>query len=337
MRNPTYPNRNKAHKMPSGGLLRVTQFLRDFASVLKDQQQYRDEGSPSLLSPEMTWDDLYVLLCIASALFFLRRTLETTVFHRVFTNYRGRVRRKLGENLFYGVYYVLAFSCYFFMVRPNVDWSAPLFSNENVIVKQLLHPFPPVMTRAEHLYYDQAIGFYLAATTFLLCYDQRRSDYAELMLHHCVTMGLLVMSYMYGYTRVGVIVIALHDVSDILLYFAKFVHYLNMKGFDTCIFGVFALTFYVTRMLMYARIVYAVTFETLFTVVENPAFNRWAMYIDTYIIHYLFFALLLGTLLLLQCFWFALILRMIHKELFLGKKISDEGDIRSDDEDEDDH
>ncbi len=322
--------------MGTGGLLRLPRFLRSFIQVVAAQQAHRVSAAPSLVSPFARMSDVAVGLIISMLLLGLRILLESTVFSLVFSKFTGRKRARLGENLFYSVYYVLAFKFFLFVLRPAVDWDAPLLTNENVVVSSLLDVYPPPMVWAERFYYSQAMGFYMAGTVFLLVFDSRRSDFVEIMLHHVVTLGLVGMSYAYGYVRTGIIVLALHDVGDIFLYSAKFLHYLGFAGWDTALFVVFMVTFYITRLVLYARIVYAIAVDTLVTVVERPAFCSWAMYFDTYIWHYLFFVLFLGTLLVLHCFWFVLMLKMVYREVVVGKKISDEGDIRSDDEEEED-
>ena len=60
--------------------------------------------------------------------------------------------------------------------------------------------------------------------------------------------------------------------------------------------------------------------------IRFPDFNEWAMYYDTYLIHYACFAVALSTLLWLHCFWYNLVLRLVGNELFFGVKITEQGD-----------
>lgn len=320
----------------TGGLLRLPRFLRAFLRVCAAEIEKREQDElPIVLSPEMQMRDVWYAVLIAILLLVARITLERILMHRA-TQFRMKVRRRLCENSFYTVYYVAAFSFFMLALKPSVDWLVPLVRNDNSIVRPLMHPYPPSMNVYERAYYSQAFGFYVSALVFIIVFDARRSDFVELVLHHGVTLGLVAFSYAVGYVRVGMIVVALHDVGDIFLYGAKFVHYLGLAGLDTALFVVFTITFYVTRLLLYSRIVYAISIETLISVVETPALCGWARFFDTYIWHWLFFTVFLCTLLVLHCFWFSLVLRMCYRELCLGKKVSDEGDIRSDDEEEDD-
>lgn len=319
----------------TGGLLRFPRFLRAVLSAIKSQQEFRTADAPDLLNPEIRASDIVVATVIAVTLFALRVTLERVVFPRVFARFRKGTRSKISENLFYSTYYIVGFLYFALVLIPQADWSVNLMSNSTNVVKALIHPFPPPMSDAEHFYYSQCMGFYASAAAFLILFDGRRSDFGELILHHAVTIGLVGMSYAYGYVRSGIIIIALHDVGDIFLYSAKCVHYLGFSGPDTALFAVFAVVFYVTRLVMFSRMVFTIFVETFQVLIVEPSFNRWAMFYDTYLPHYVFFVLFLGTLLFLHGFWFALVLKMIYREVFLGKKVTEEGDIRSDDEDED--
>lgn len=49
----------------------------------------------------------------------------------------------------------------------------------------------------------------------------RRKDWLESMVHHIATIALLLYSYYVNFTRVGIMVMLLHDVSDIFLEAAK--------------------------------------------------------------------------------------------------------------------
>lgn len=77
---------------------------------------------------------------------------------------------------------------------------------------------------------------------------------------------------------------------------------------------------------MFSRIVYTVSVESLQILVENPGFNPYALYYDTYLRHYIVLVLLLGTLLLMHCYRYALAWRVIINQLVYGQKVSEVGD-----------
>ena len=64
--------------------------------------------------------------------------------------------------------------------------------------------------------------------------DERRKDYFVMYLHHIVTIALVGLSWAVGYMRVGILVLFVHDMSDIFVDLLKMVNYLkleNRRGF----------------------------------------------------------------------------------------------------------
>jgi hypothetical protein len=64
--------------------------------------------------------------------------------------------------------------------------------------------------------------------------DERRKDYFVMYLHHIVTIALVGLSWAVGYMRIGLLVLFVHDTSDIFVDLLKMVNYLkleNRKGF----------------------------------------------------------------------------------------------------------
>jgi hypothetical protein len=119
-----------------------------------------------------------------------------------------------------------------------------------------------------------------------------------------------------------------HDFSDLFLESGKCLNYLSKtkkykfwasKATD-CMFGIFALSFFITRLIIYPRyLVYSLLFEA-------PIFlGYWN--------GYWFLGILLVILQCLHVFWFYLILRMVYKILIVGEVEKDE---RSDDEEDGD-
>jgi ceramide synthetase len=59
----------------------------------------------------------------------------------------------------------------------------------------------------------------------LVALQVRRKDWLESMIHHIATVILLAYSYWVNFTRIGVMVLLLHDVGDIFLEAAKLARY----------------------------------------------------------------------------------------------------------------
>ncbi|KAG7258447.1 hypothetical protein CRUP_034134, partial [Coryphaenoides rupestris] len=112
----------------------------------------------------------------------------------------------------------------------------------------------------------------------------------------------------------------LHDSSDIFLESAKMFNYAGWRRVCDVLFVVFSFVFLVTRLVIFpGRMIHSTMVDSL-------------DYFDPFPGYYFFNALLL-VLQALHVFWAYLILRMVHKFVFLGKLDKDE---RSDEESEDD-
>lgn len=318
----------------SGGLLRFVGFCQGLIDIFRRVSAGRTSSYPdwSVKTNEAT--DLWIAAFIAVCLFGLRYTMHNFLLSSLLRHRNERDRSKLSEGIFYTFYYSCAFAFFFFVVYRNEEYLQKwdFFTNEPVVLN-IFQPYPPPRSEFVQMYYMQALGFYASALVFLVAYDTRRSDFVQLFIHHIVTVGLVWVSHIYGYTRVGALIIALHDLGDIFLYGATTLNKLKFAGLDTAVFAVFAVTFYVTRLVVFPRLVYGVLVESFqYLLYIDSGFNEWGKYFETALVHWASFAVMLNTLILLHCFWFVLILRMIYREVFLGQKITKQGDIREDDD-----
>lgn len=174
-----------------------------------------------------------------------------------------------------------------------------------------------------NLYYQMELGCYIHQ---LYWTEVTRSDALEMIMHHIITIALILSSYITKFTRIGTSILLVHDCSDICLEVGKCFNYASRtedfkhwaSPLTDCIFGLFVISFAVTRLVLYPQLVYSL-------IVESPRIfgGVWTGY-------YWYAGLLLG-LQGLHVFWFCLILRMIYK-LFLSGKV--EKDVRSDDDEE---
>ncbi len=60
--------------------------------------------------------------------------------------------------------------------------------------------------------------------------DERRKDYFVMYTHHIVTIALVGLSWAWGYWRIGLLVVYVHDVSDIAVDLLKMVNYMKLEG-----------------------------------------------------------------------------------------------------------
>ncbi|RYH25822.1 hypothetical protein EON65_15235 [archaeon] len=117
-------------------------------------------------------------------------------------------------------------------------------------------PYHPINNKAL-FYYTVELGCYIHQ---LLYTEVSRSDSLEMYSHHIITILLITMSFLCNYWRVGSSILLLHDISDIFLEFAKVCNYISkaekhayFKHIVDPVFGIFAFTFFVTRLVLYPR------------------------------------------------------------------------------------
>jgi hypothetical protein len=207
-----------------------------------------------------------------------------------------------------------------------------LFTPETAIwIKDTRHhwigwPFHPMSNLLE-FYYQVELGSYIHQ---LLWTEVSRSDSLQMILHHLTTILLMVISYLTNFTRVGASILLLHDAADVFLEVAKIFHYIDIGGRNKIVctvskfmcdglFVVFAVTFFVTRLIIYPRyILYSVFIES-----QAEFGTDW--------LGYKVFCVLLSILQLLHIFWFYLIAKMIVG-LLINKGV--EKDVRSDEEED---
>uniref|UniRef100_A0A1I8IHX1 TLC domain-containing protein n=1 Tax=Macrostomum lignano TaxID=282301 RepID=A0A1I8IHX1_9PLAT len=144
-------------------------------------------------------------------------------------------------------------------------------------------------------------------------------DFFEMVLHHVVTIWLLVFSWSTNFVRVGSLVLLVHDVVDPFLQGAKVFKYLGMQSLCNLSFTLFTLGWLLTRLSAYPLVILR---SSLWQSVEE--FGMFPAHL-----------LFNGALILLQCLhivWFYFIVKILIRSLRVGKVVND---TRSDSEQSD--
>eukprot|EP00928_Gymnodinium_smaydae_P010463 TRINITY_DN13949_c0_g2_i1.p1 TRINITY_DN13949_c0_g2~~TRINITY_DN13949_c0_g2_i1.p1 ORF type:complete len:384 (-),score=78.98 TRINITY_DN13949_c0_g2_i1:123-1211(-) len=218
------------------------------------------------------------------------------------------------EAIFYG-----CFSYIGLMVTPSQEWSWPS-ANWWVGFDDGGHEIMRSDLRCFYLLY--IARYFQAGISVLL--ETKRKDFLEMMIHHVATVLVCTISYVYGWNRVGVVVMTLLDPADVPLHLAKLCKYTGeatkrsiWQFFADRLFELFAVVFLVTRIICYGYVCWSAHGEAASLFKKSPA--SWTC------------NALLDILLCLQVYWFFLILRVAAK-LLRGQNVEDP---RSDDESED--
>ncbi|XP_069185623.1 ceramide synthase 6 [Procambarus clarkii] len=153
-------------------------------------------------------------------------------------------------------------------------------------------------------YYMISLSFYWSMT-FTHFFEIKRKDFWQMFFHHLVTIALITFSWTCNLTRIGTLVLIVHDCADIPLQLAKMSIYSGHKAFCDAVFAIFAVLWVITRVGIYPMwILYSTAVDAPTIVPMFPA--------------YYIFNSLLFTLLFLHVYWTYLILRIIAVTITKG-------------------
>lgn len=171
-------------------------------------------------------------------------------------------------------------------------------------------------------------GFYVYAIFSLAFQETRRSDFMALMAHHIATVGLIVLSYIYRFGRVGSVILALHEGSDMFLETAKICKYSGYDKLASILLSLFALSWFMLRIIYYPFwVLYSTSYEILGILDRQNGRD--------YLVLYCVFNLLLFGLLALHLYWGRLLVLMLIRQIQAKGQLGN--DVRSDSEEEEEH
>ncbi|KAJ3234679.1 hypothetical protein HDU81_001217 [Chytriomyces hyalinus] len=178
--------------------------------------------------------------------------------------------------------------------------------------------FPNPTTPEMKLYYMIGFGNYMYQTLSLRTSE---TDFAAMVLHHASTIAVITASYIFGFTRIGIIILLLHDCSDPFMEYAKCSLYLTMQQRADLFFAIFAAVFIITRNILFP---YVIRCAHIHTILEdgtrmprgNPFWTNFCLGC-------------LWVLAALNFYWGFLIVKIAIKTAITGEV---EGDIREKDD-----
>jgi len=172
------------------------------------------------------------------------------------------------------------------------------------------------MKESVYWYYMIELGYYSSCLIYQF-FDIKRKDFAQMFIHHVCTVMLIGISFTASMSRIGCCIMLLHDFSDIFLEATKMSKYTHSSNCANVFFVVFAVTFFISRILIFpTKLIYSTFVETVGVIYGFPILINGAF---------------LSCLYLLHLFWFSLIVNIIVK---FSKAGSDgvKGDERSEDD-----
>lgn len=202
----------------------------------------------------------------------------------------------------------LALSWYGYACLKDEDWFPKAMGGTAQDASTTLIGWPLHQTTVKmRCYYGAALSYHGHSIFFLLrqwYQGARRNDFYEMSVHHLVTITLITGSHMLNFTRIGSLVLFIHDVSDIFTYQIKaFVDMdillLTAWGFLSCVCGWFYFRLWLLPNLLIRDI--------LNNPVEEIGWGNQG------------FTLLLSALVCLHAYWMSLVLEM-GRNAIMGTK-----------------
>ncbi|CAF1088995.1 unnamed protein product [Rotaria sordida] len=258
------------------------------------------------------------------------RYLFENIICKPFVNWLGLKavdKKKFPESAWKCFFYTLtwSYSVYLLFYRYN-------YFHEPYLIWDDWSPGVNIPFDITLMYFVQC-GFYLHSVYGTLYMDHKRKDFYVMLLHHFVTMALIFVSYATRYHKIGLLVLFVHDITDIWLELTKLLHYMRSRedGRDypmwetaaTFGFIMFTFTWFLFRLYWYPmKVLYSTGVVTAYRAYDKGCGL------------YVFFNGLLWILFGLNLYWLFFILQFLVR--VCSGTLNNLHDVREDDDDDDD-
>ncbi|THG14768.1 hypothetical protein TEA_006812 [Camellia sinensis var. sinensis] len=164
------------------------------------------------------------------------------------TDDRKKKIRKFKESAWKCIYYLSAE-----ILAVSVTYNEPWFTNTRcfwVGPGNQVWPDQKIKLKLKGVYMYTA-GFYTYSIFALIFWETRRADFGVSMGHHVATLILILLSYILRFARVGSVVLALHDASDVFLEVGKMSKYSGAETLASFAFILLVLSWILLRLIYY--------------------------------------------------------------------------------------
>lgn len=178
-------------------------------------------------------------------------------------------------------------------------------------------------------------GLNVYAFFALFFWETRRSDFKVMLVHHIVTSFLIILSYVFRFARIGSVILALHEISDVFLEIGKMCKYSGAETMTSVSFVLFFLSWTALRLIYYPFwILWSTSYESIKVKTQYWDKKHLMETGPPLMLFYYVFNTLLYCLQILHIYWWILIYRVLISQIRAKGKVAK--DIRSDSEGEDD-
>lgn len=169
--------------------------------------------------------------------------------------------------------------------RRDMAWA---YSYPAVLVDVIEWYTHPETTPADiYFFYIFEIGFY-THSIYAHCFTEtRRKDFVEMLVHHIATVLLVVCSFGLRLLGCGVVLLILHDISDVLFEIAKQLIYRRRETDANIVFALWVLSWIITRLIYFPlHVIRGAVWGTISVLGTFPLVGALAVFIFTlFILH----------------------------------------------------
>lgn len=239
--------------------------------------------------------------------------------------YRDFRVKRFALCLFKAIYFFYSAS-FGFVLFKHEDWMPKiLYGTGKQEYKYLWESYPyqeynPCIV----FYYIFGLGYHLHSLVFHMM-SEKKGDYMENLLHHLATVFLMVFSFCNQCTRIGVLVLIVHDLVDFVLYIGKVCHDMKNQVPVYIIFSTLVIIYFKYRVYYFPRYIIweGALLGNQYLPFEVPGlFTNYYMMIG-----------LLWVLWGLHLYWFYLIIMMIVDMIKANGSIIDPHTVNKKDDD----
>ena len=241
----------------------------------------------------------FVLAIVFTVWRYVFQFLGAKFFVRIIDPAKDREQRayKASESAFKFFYYLFSWLWAVVIIVDLGIWTDTL---------KCIQDWPYKESYSINAYILWELAFYVSALGCHFTIETRRKDFVEMLVHHVVTIFLIVSCIVFRLQRIGVLVLAVHDVADIVLEAGKMANYVNSSaGGSVVFFGLLLVVWVISRLYYFpVKVIRAVYFE------------HYLMFNSPYC---QYFTGVLCILLVLHLYWTKLIIKTFYKYLTTGK------------------
>lgn len=242
----------------------------------RDYQVHRPEGYqiPKLSDFKLV---LVVLPILIGMKLFFEKYVTGFMYHFLSAKYKnpqdeenhklGKIyKKKLATGLFKVTYYTLSVIIGHFILK-NMTFFPPELMGNGLMENMYNNGDPGILffDKPEYfdLYYLTGLAFVITDLIWLLFFYEIQSDFYLMLLHHSITISLVVFSYLTNLSQIGIIVFYLHDITDVFVYIVRIVINTDFPDWIKIIPCVLLLASYLFfRIYLLGKLIYLVYMES---------------------------------------------------------------------------